>query len=68
MKLNTEDILKLSALERVRMMETIWDVMTIKSEVESPDWHEPLLQQRRELLDSGEMSFIKLSDLQSFIK
>lgn len=53
------DIKKMPFVERVRLMEQIWDTLRDESEqLKSPEWHEEILQKRREVY--------KESDVQSY--
>ncbi|HEY2927238.1 addiction module protein, partial [Piscinibacter sp.] len=45
------ELATLSLAERLRAMEVLWDSLCRDGATElSPDWHEPVLQQRREEL------------------
>ncbi len=45
--------------EKLRMMEALWDGITPQeSELEVPQWHKDLLNERERLVQEGEAKFI----------
>ena len=60
------EISKMSVLERLQTMEALWDSLTREpSEIKSPEWHEEILSDRKEKIESGNADFISLEDLKS---
>ena len=58
------EIKKMSTSERLQVMEVLWDSFRYEHEsVETPEWHENILQVRREKIASGTATFISLSEL-----
>ncbi|MEI6757100.1 MAG: hypothetical protein FDX18_05800 [Chlorobium sp.] len=54
----------MSTAERLQVMEVLWDSFRYeKDEIETPLWHEQILQERKESIASGTAKFISLSDL-----
>jgi hypothetical protein len=48
------EISKMSVLERLQTMEALWDSLTREpTGVNSPKWHENILSDRREKIESG---------------
>jgi putative addiction module component (TIGR02574 family) len=54
-----EHIHELPLSDKLAVMEAIWeDLRRGKPEVEMPDWHQSLLDEREELLREGKAKFI----------
>ena len=52
---NTIEILHLSKKEKLRALEAIWeDLPKDKEQIESPNWHQKVLQETKNRLTSGE--------------
>lgn len=64
--MNMADIKKMSTIERLQTMEAIWDSLLYENhEIESPEWHEKILEKRKEKIKSGKAKFISLSELKA---
>lgn len=62
-----EEILHLSAAERLRLVEDVWDSLsTSTTEVPVPDWHIAELEER--LADPGEQATISLDQLKERLR
>ena len=60
------EISKMSVLERLQTMEALWDSLSREpTGIESPKWHEDILSDRKEKIESGNASFISLEELKS---
>ena len=60
------EISKMSVLERLQAMEALWDSLTREpTDVKSPKWHEDILSDRKEKIESGKANFISLEELKS---
>jgi len=47
--MNMADIKKMSTSERLQTMEALWDSLLYENgEIESPQWHETILEKRKE--------------------
>ena len=46
-------------------MEKLWDSLCNKEEIESPEWHKDILQERKKKIEKGEAAYISLEDLKS---
>lgn len=63
------DLKKMSVLERLQVMEAIWDSLLYEnSELASPQWHEKILAQRKKSIAEGRAKFISLAELKTMRK
>ena len=59
--MNTLEIKKMSKIERLQAMEVLWDsLIGEEAEIESPEWHRDILEERKRKIESGEAEFISL--------
>lgn len=66
MKMNTSDIEKMSRVERLAAIEALWDSLLVdESQIESPDWHRGILDERRKKIENGQAEFISLEKLKA---
>ncbi len=64
--MNIDELKKLSKAERIKAMETLWESMLYDDgEIETPDWHERILKQRKKIIENGTAQFISISDLKA---
>jgi len=62
--MNIAEVKKLSTKERLEVMEVIWESLVNEpEELETPEWHKPILQERERRIEAGEVRFIPLSEL-----
>jgi len=62
--MTTAEIKKMSMKERIILMEEIWGTFRHEAnEIESPCWHEGVLDERRKQVESGEAKFVSIDDL-----
>ncbi len=60
----TAEIRKMTKPECICAMEELWDVLCHQDEdIESPEWHSDILEERRKKIKSGEAEFLSLKDL-----
>ena len=60
------EISKMSVLERLQTMEALWDSLTREpTGIKPPKWHEDILSERKEKIESGNADFISLEELKS---
>jgi putative addiction module component (TIGR02574 family) len=65
-RMNTEEIKKMSRIERLQAMEALWDsLLDEESEIESPEWHRDVLEERRRKIETGKAEFISLEKLRA---
>ncbi len=58
------DAKRMSPSQRVPVMEALWESMCYEEdEIDSPDWHEDVLEDRRAKITGGEARFITLKQL-----
>lgn len=64
--MNLADIKKMSMAERLETMEALWDSLLDENEqIESPEWHEKIVEKRKAKIKSGRAKFISLSELKA---
>jgi len=64
--MNIVEIKKMSTIERLQAMEALWDsLMDEKSEIESPQWHRDILEERKKKINNGNAEFISLEELKA---
>jgi hypothetical protein len=64
MKLNASDIEKMSPAERLEANAALWESLAREqTEIESPDWHRDVLEERERLVAEGKMGFVDLDEL-----
>lgn len=60
------EIKKMTPIERIQTMELLWDVMSHEEEeIVSPNWHEEILNERKNNINSGKTNFISLDQLKN---
>jgi putative addiction module component (TIGR02574 family) len=65
-KMNTIEIKKMSTIERLQAMEALWDsLMDEESEIESPQWHRDIIEERKRKIENGKAEFISLEELKA---
>ncbi len=64
--MNLADIKKMSTIERLKTMEALWDSLLYENEeMESPEWHEKIIEKRKAKIKSGKAKFISLAELKA---
>ena len=64
--MNTSDIKKMSRSERLAAIEALWEsLLDEEAQIESPDWHRDVLEQRRQRIESSQAEFISLAKLKA---
>ncbi len=64
--MNIQEIKKMSKIERLQAMEALWDsLIDEEAEIESPEWHQDILEERKRKIESGEAEFISLEELRA---
>jgi putative addiction module component (TIGR02574 family) len=65
-KMNTIEIRKMSTIERLQAMEALWDSLLYEeSEIESPEWHRDILEERKRKIENDKAEFISLEELKA---
>lgn len=64
--MNVQEIKRMSRVERLQAMEALWDsLVDEESEIESPEWHRDVLEERRRKIETGSAEFISLEKLRA---
>ncbi len=64
--MNKIEIKKMSTIERLQTMELLWDsLLDEESEIESPEWHQNVLEERKRKIENGKSEFISLEELKA---
>lgn len=64
--MNIADFKKMSITERLQAMEALWDSLLYEDgEIESPKWHEEILEERKTTIANGKAKYISLADLKA---
>lgn len=57
---------QMSVEEKIQTMELLWDSLSqAPADLESPDWHREILEERRRKVDAGEAVFLSLEELKA---
>ncbi len=60
------EIKKMSRVERFQTMEALWNsLIDEESEIESPEWHRDILEERKRKINNGEAEFLSLDQLRA---
>lgn len=64
--MNVLEIKKMSRIERLLAIEALWDsLLDEEAEVESPEWHRDVIEERKRKIESGRAEFISLERLRA---
>jgi putative addiction module component (TIGR02574 family) len=64
--MDTREIRNMSRTERLAAMEALWDsLLGERAEIESPDWHRDVLEERKQKIEAGKAEFISLEMLRA---
>ncbi len=67
--MKASDINNMSIAERLQTMEEIWDSLLHEdTEIESPDWHNDVLNERRKAIEDGNAKLISLDELKASLQ
>jgi hypothetical protein len=62
--MNTLEINKMSKIEMLQAMEALWDALiNEEAEIESPEWHGDILEERKRKMEKGNAEFLSLEKL-----
>ena len=62
--MNIVEIKKMTTIERLKAMEAIWDSLLYdETEIESPDWHRDVLEDRKRKIAEGKAKFHSIDEL-----
>jgi putative addiction module component (TIGR02574 family) len=64
--MSTLEIKKMSTIERLQTMEALWDsLIDEEAQLESPEWHRDILEERKRKIENGKAEFISLEKLRA---
>jgi len=64
--MNTLEVRKMSTIERLKVMEVLWDsFLEEEPEIESPEWHWDVLEERKRKIENGKAEFVSLENLRA---
>jgi len=64
--MNATEIIKMSVAERIEALEAIWDsLMVANAKIQSSDWHQDVLAERRRRLHDPSAEFVSLAELKA---
>ena len=67
--MNQNEINAMSVAEKLQTIETLWSTLvTPEVTIESPDWHEGVLADRKKKIESGQANFTSLETLRDYYK
>jgi hypothetical protein len=56
----------MSMIERLQAMGALWDsLLDEESEIESPEWHQDILEEREKMIENDKAEFISLEELKA---
>jgi hypothetical protein len=65
-KMDAPEIKKMSRIERLKAMEALWDsLIGDEAEIDSPEWHRDILEERKRKIETGKAEFISLEKLRA---
>ena len=59
--MSLNDIYSLPSSEKLNLIEQLWDRLD-ESDVDSPDWHKEVLDDRKKRYENGELTLTSLED------
>ncbi len=60
------EIKNMSTIERLQVMESLWDSLLYdEAEIESPEWHNDVLAERKEKIEKGKAEFFSIEELKA---
>jgi len=64
--MNIDELKRLTKTERLQAMEALWDAMLDdEGDIETPEWHERILEQRKEMIANGSAKFVSIRELRA---
>ncbi len=62
----SEDIKEMPVKQRLMLIEEIWNSLSnSEPEIESPDWHEEIIKERKNLIKSDKAEYISIKELKN---
>ncbi len=67
--MDTLDITRMDKNQRLQAMEAIWDSLVHETEeLESPNWHRSVLEERKNSIEQGRAEFVSIDELRARLK
>lgn len=64
--MTAQQISKMPVAQRLQMMEALWDSLgEARPALPSPDWHRPILDERRKKIANGKAKFLTLDQVRA---
>ena len=64
--MNTLEIENMNTVERLQTMEMLWDALLHEDvEIDSPGWHQGILEERKAKIANGEADFLTMKELKA---
>ena len=68
-KMENIAIKKMNIIERLQTMEALWNSILYEgSEIETPEWHKEIIEERKRKMKNGEAEFISIDKLKAMCK
>lgn len=62
-------IKKMNMIERLQTMEALWNSILYEgSEIETPEWHKEIIEERKREMKNSEVEFISIDKLKAMYK
>lgn len=58
----------MTVAEKITVMETLWDDLCAHSQIESPDWHQKVINHRHQMRQNGEQQPMAWSEAKKVIR
>ena len=64
--MNALKVKQMDTVQRLRLMEEIWDSpLYDEADIESPEWHQDILSERRRKIEEGKAEFVSMKELRA---
>jgi len=68
-KMENIAIKKMNIIERLQTMEALWNSILYEgSEIETPEWHKEIIEERKRKMKNSEAEFISIDKLKAMYK
>ena len=64
--MTTLEIKRMDIIQRIQLMETLWDSLLYdEADIESPEWHQDILAERKKKIEEGRAEFVSIKKLRA---
>ncbi len=64
--MSTIDIKNMNVADRLQAMEALWNsFLNEETDIDSPEWHQDILEKRKGKIQNGKAEFISIKDLKA---